>query len=288
MFTAAGVLASAFADHLAEGYREVFGDRHADHIPTLRAIARLAIERIAGSDALYHDAGHTMVVTQVGQAILRGRIMVEKVAPDDWLHFTIATLLHDIGYLRGACPGDDGGRYIIDAAGNTVEAPRGASDAFLAPWHIDRAKLFVRHRCAMVLPLDVDRLCRAIELTRFPVPEDGDHAEIVSEPGLVRAADLVGQLADPDHSRKLGALYHEFCETGTAQKLGYLSPADVAEHYPKFFWTKVEPFIGAALSHLERTVEGRLWVAQLYAHVFVEEHARSRPGPERGAGAGAD
>ena len=28
-----------------------------------------------------------------------------------------------------------------------VDAPRGASDAFLAPYHIERGKIFVRHRC---------------------------------------------------------------------------------------------------------------------------------------------
>ena len=31
--------------------------------------------------------------------------MVQAVSPRDWLHFTAATLLHDIGYLRGDLPG---------------------------------------------------------------------------------------------------------------------------------------------------------------------------------------
>jgi hypothetical protein len=50
----------------------------------------------------------------------------------------------------------------------------------------------------------------------------------------------------------------------------------------------VEPHIGPALRHLERTSDGRLWVAQLYAHVFVEEHVRHRLGTERGVGAGGE
>ena len=58
-------------------------------------------------------------------------------------------------------------------------------------------------------------------------------------------------------------------------------PADVAEHYPRFFWEKVEPYIGDALRHLSRTVEGKQWIANLYAHVFAEEHARWRLGPQR-------
>jgi hypothetical protein len=44
----------------------------------------------------------------------------------------------------------------------------------------------------------------------------------------------------------------------------------------------VEAYLGPALRHLERTADGRLWVAQLYAHVFVEEHLRHRLGAERG------
>ena len=66
-----------------------------------------------------------------------------------------------------------------------------------------------------------------------------------------------------------------------ASRLGYNSPADLADHYPKFFWSSVEPYVGPALKYLDRTIEGKRWVAQLYAHVFVEEHRRQRPGPQR-------
>ena len=73
------------------------------------------------------------------------------------------------------------------------------------------------------------------------MPKDNDHAETDTEAGLVRAADLIGQLADPFYPRKLNALYHEFAETGVAEQLGYHSPADVAEHYPRFFWERSSP-----------------------------------------------
>jgi hypothetical protein len=281
MFNPATVLATAFADHLVESYCAMYGEREPEYASIIRAMARLVIERISSSDALYHDAHHTMLVTLVGQEILRGRIITEEVKPVDWVHFTVATLCHDIGYLRGICPGDGKGRYVVDAQGATVEAPRGASDAFLAPWHIERGKLFVRHRGAQLTRLDAERVAHAIELTRFPIPCDSDHAATDTEPALVRAADLIGQLGDPDHPRKLNALYYEFCETGMNERFGYRSPADLAEQYPRFFWSKVEPYLGTALAHLERTVGGKQWIAQLYAHVFVEEHHRSRPGPER-------
>ena len=283
MFEPASVLAGAFADHLVEGYRAVYGKRPPDQGSVIRAMAQLAVERISSSDALYHDVQHTMMVTLVGQTILRGRIMVEEVTPEDWLHFTVATLCHDVGYLRGACPGDRDGRYVIDADGATIDAPRGASDAILAPNQNKRGKIFVHHHSKMINQLDPERIARAIELTRFPIPEGADYADTASEPALVRAADLIGQLGDPSHSRKLNALYWEFVEIGIAAQLGYRSPADLAEQYPRFFWSKVEPYLETALGHLERTVAGKQWIAQLYAHVFVEEHGLPRPGPERTA-----
>jgi hypothetical protein len=281
MFDPTTTLASAFGDHLAANYRAVYGETHPDHSTTLRTAARLVLERIASSDALYHDVEHTMNVTLVGQAILAGRFLEETVTAADWTHFTIATLAHDIGYLRGICPGDDEDRFVTDLAGSKVEAPRGASDAFLTPYHVERGKIFVRHRAAILPDIDGERLARAIELTRFPVPHDEDHQNTADEPGLIRAADLIGQLGDPLYPRKTGALYQEFVEIGVASRLGYNSPADLADHYPRFFWSSVEPYVGPALKHLDRTIEGKRWVAQLYAHVFVEEHRRQRPGPQR-------
>jgi len=279
----AHLIASALGDELVANYREMYGERHPPYVSILRGTARLVIERIASSDALYHDSHHTLMVTLVGQAILKGRLLVEEVRADDWLHFTIALLCHDLGYLRGICPGDTADSYVVNEQGDMVRAPRGASDAFLTPHHIERGKIFVRHRCAVIEALDAERITRAIELTRFPVPEDNDHAETDTEAGLLRAADLIGQLADPFYPRKLNALFHEFVETGVAKRLGYQSPADLAEHYPRFFWQKVAPYIDDALQHLQRTVEGKQWIANLYSHVFVEEHRRDRPGPQRGA-----
>jgi hypothetical protein len=283
MFNPAHLIAGALGDELGRTYDDMFGERHPEYASIARTAAKLVVERIANSDALYHDAHHTVMVTLVGQAIFKGRILVEPVRDDDWLHYTVALLCHDIGYLRGICPGDDQDVFVINEQGDTVRAPRGASDAFLTPYHVERGKIFVRHRCAQIEALEGDRIARAIELTRFPVPEDNDHAETDTEPGLVRAADLIGQLADLFYPRKLNALYHEFAETGVAQQLGYDTPADVAEHYPKFFWEKVEPYIADALRHLSRTVEGKQWIANLYAHVFAEEHERWRPGPQRGS-----
>ncbi len=281
MFNPVAITIDKFAEVLSANYCRIYAHTFPDFGPTIAAIARLAIERISGSDALYHDYMHTICVTEVGQEILRGRMMIERVRPLDWVHFTAATLLHDIGYLRGICPGDGDGHYIVDKEANTIKAPLGSTDAFLAPWHVERGKIFVRHRLSDIPHLDVERICRAIELTRFPVPEGDDHAETETEAGLVRAADLIGQLADQNYHRKQAALYYEFLETGLDTKLKCRNAGDLADTYPRFFWSKVEPYIGPALKHLERTIEGRQWIANLYAHVFIEEKMRHRLGPER-------
>ena len=46
-------------------------------------------------------------------------------------------------------------------------------------------------------------------------------------PGPVRAADLVGQIADINYLRKQAALFNEFRETGMSNKLKYNSVADL-------------------------------------------------------------
>src|SRR5215204_1933822 len=106
--------------------------------------------------------------------------------------------------------------------------------------------------------------------------------ETDTEAGLLRAADLIGQLADPFYPRKLNALFHEFEEIGCSARLGYTTPADVADQYPRFFWSKVEPFIADALGYLELTVDGRQWIANLYCNVFEMEHGRRSMGPHNG------
>jgi hypothetical protein len=117
--------------NLAETYRRIYGDQE-PHIPAgLDETARLVIERIASSDALYHDCEHTALVTLCVQDILRGRRIERVVTPLDWAHTILAALTHDIGYVRGICAGDTADHFVIDAAGNTVTPPRGASDAFL-------------------------------------------------------------------------------------------------------------------------------------------------------------
>jgi len=215
------------------------------------------------------------MVTLVGQEILRGKHTSEGgITPRDWLHFMISLLCHDIGYVRGVCRGDRNGRYVCSAKGDLVTIPNGATDASLTPYHVTRSKLFVRERFgkARLTQIDTKEIEANIEHTRFPVPEDEEHTSTADYPGLLRAADLIGQLADINYLRKTSALFAEFRETCANEKLGFKSPDDLRAAYPSFFWNAVKPYIGDALRYLRLTQEGKQWIANLYAHVFSEEH----------------
>ena len=106
MFNATTLLADALGRHHADAYRRIYGGEEPEFGRMLDSAAKLVIEWLANSDALYHNTNHTALVTLVGEAILRGRLLRQPVKPADWLHYMLALLTHDIGYVRGACPGD--------------------------------------------------------------------------------------------------------------------------------------------------------------------------------------
>ena len=283
MFNPVSVLAASFGDHLSTLYLEHFGGRRAEYAALIGGAAKLVLERIANSDALYHNAEHTMMVTLVGQQILRGRLLCSALGPEDWVHYTIALLVHDIGYVRGACAGDDAQSVVINEAGERVTPPRGASDGYLAEWHVERGMMYARSRFADSDYIEAERIAQAIACTRFPVPQHPSYTATDTEPALVRAADLIGQMGDPYYHRKINALYYEFAETGIARQLGYRTPLDLVDKYPDFFWTNVQPLIPDALRYLELTIEGKQWIASLYNNVFQADHRRSFFGPFPGS-----
>jgi hypothetical protein len=240
---------------------------------------RLALENIANSDALYHNVEHTVMVTLAGQAIIEGKHLLEGgVSPRDWVHCMIALLCHDIGYVRGICRDDKDGMIATGVGDETAEVPHGASDAVLAPYHVDRSKLFVRERfgkgmlMGMVAEIDAEVIASYIEITRFPVPDEDWYQDTKGYPGLVRAADYIGQLGDPNRPRKSPALFFEFEETGSNDELGYKRPGDLHDSYAKFYWDVVSPYIQEALRYLRVTQEGKHWISNLYANVFGAEH----------------
>ena len=281
MFNPSSIVIEAFVEQLVEQYVNMYGHNEADtHV--LVTNTRNALEIISNSDAPYHDANHTMMVTAVGMEILRGKILIEGgVSAKEWVHFVISLLNHDIGYVRGICRADRSGRYAINVEYDTIAPPPGSTDAFLTPYHVDRAKLYIQERFERDDDIDVEMIQNNIERTRFPVPTEEDAQESTDFPGLIRSADLIGQLADPQYMRKISALFAEFRETGQAAKMGYTTAADLRQGYPLFFWEVVTPFITEGIRFLRRTQEGQSWAANLYANVFTEEHEAPAYGPER-------
>lgn len=282
MFNPTAVVIDAFVEELRRAYIGTYTTLEPDYPGIIAYVGHMALELIANSDAPYHDLSHTICVSLLGQEVIKGKHLRQGgVSPRDWLHFIIALLCHDIGYVRGICKHDGGGRYVVNANAETIILPPGATDASLTPHHIERGKLFVRERFAKNRTIDVDVVCANIEYTRFPVPAENERKIESEYPALLRASDLIGQLADLNYMRKGPALFMEFAETGLNDQLGYKTAAELRAAYPKFFWTVVSPYIGEALTNLRMTQEGKQWVANLYAHVFAEEHQLPAMGAER-------
>lgn len=278
MFSPTSLTIDHFLGQLRTGYHRTYGRFKSDYGDIIAWAGSMALENIANSDALYHNVEHTIFVTLVGQEVLRGKHIREGgVSAEDWLHFMISLLCHDIGYVKGVCRQDrpEEKLYATGNNGTMVSLPFGATDAGLTPYHVDRAKLFIDDRFGGHKLIDAEIIKQNIELTRFPVPNDEDHADTVQYPGLVRGADLIGQLSDPRYLQKIPALFYEFEETGVNKTLNYRNPGDLRANYPSFFWNVVSPYIQPALRHLELTQEGKQVIANLYANVFRVEHEAS-------------
>ena len=288
MITMPGLVAQALGSFLSAETRDLFGASRgfgasqgalADFLPSA---AKLALECIGNSDALYHNIEHSMLVTLVGHDILIGRALRRSLTACDYANFILACLTHDIGYVRGVVHGDDA-CFVADLTGRTVRLPTGASDAALAPYHVDRSKLFVVERLDGIEGVDAARIARAIEYTRFPYVSSKTEEEddLRDEEGfLLRAADLIGQLGDPSYIRKANALFYEFEETGMNKTLGYDTPADIIYRYPQFYWTNVAPQVQEAISYLNVTSSGRQWIANLYSNLFRAEREVGLSGPQ--------
>jgi hypothetical protein len=276
MMTLPELAANALEEFLGSYMRRRFGSSQAlgEIVPSA---ARIALECIGNSDALYHNVEHTLLVTLAAHDIFRGRALHDNLTADDYAHVIIACLFHDIGYVRGLFGDDDEDGFLIDAKGGKLTLPRGSSDASLMPYHVDRSKLYVMRRIEGLAPLDRQRIANAIEGTRFP-PIEGQGYD--DEASIVRAADFIGQLGDPNYIRKANALYYEFEEVGINRQLGYDSPADIVNRYPQFYWSSVAPHIQTEIRYLNMTSSGRQWIASLYGNVFRAEREISLSGPQ--------
>jgi hypothetical protein len=114
--------------------------------------------------------------------------------------------------------------------------------------------------------LNADVIAAYIEVTRFPFTHD-DRSGTDPLAELVRSADLIGQLGDPNRSLKWQSLFKEFEEIGLNARLGYQRPEDLRNDNNLFYRKVVKPHIQKALRCLNRTAEGKDWIANLQANV---------------------
>ena len=177
LITVPELTAEALGSFLATDMIRRFGASHARLTELVPSVARLALECIGNSDALYHNVEHTMLVTLAGHEIMKGRALLVPTPPSDYAHLIVACLMHDIGYVRGILKGDGPDGYVIDANARKITLPRGSSDAALMHYHVDRSKLFVMDRIGASDLLDAARIARAIEFTRFPVEINANGGE---------------------------------------------------------------------------------------------------------------
>jgi hypothetical protein len=268
-----------FVEQLRTVYQRTYGDINSDFGRIVIWCGRLALENIANSDALYHDVDHTIMVSLAGQAIIEGKHLREGgITPRDWMHYMIAVLCHDIGYVKGVCKNDTHDMFATGVGDEMVYISPEGTDVALTPYHVDRSQMFVRERFGsgllqdMTNLLDADLIASYIEMTRFPSPPDEMHKDTKGLGGLVRAADFIGQLGDPDYLRKTPALFYEFHELGVNEKFGYKAPNDLRKGYASFYWNGVSMYIQDALQYLRLTEDGKQWVANMHSHVFDTEH----------------
>ena len=233
MFTIPELTANALGSHLAEHMHRRFGSTDAGLIERVESAARLAIDCIGNSDALYHNVEHTMLVTLVGYDILRGRQLLMETNASDFAHLIFACLFHDIGYVRGILKGDGADGYIVDAKGNKAEAVAEL---------VRRRAIAVSHRPVKAVR---DGSLRQDQRPRRHPRRERHRVHALSRQLMalttatakracwyalpISSASLVIRL----YLRKANALYYEFEEVGMNKQLGYTSPADLIDLYPK-------------------------------------------------------
>ncbi|MGB0564889.1 MAG: metal-dependent phosphohydrolase [Spirulinaceae cyanobacterium] len=256
--------------HLESEYQYRYSQQSPDYGSLIAPIAEQTLGAIARCDAPYHNLEHTIQVVLVGKEILQGKFLCgEAIAPEDWFNFIVALLCHDIGYLKDICPTDapTEHRFATGVEGVEITLPDTATGASLTPYHVDRGQQFVTEILAPAYPLlDVAMIQGAIERTRFPVPKDAISQQTHDLPGLARAADLIGQLADPTYLLKLPSLFQEFAETGANGVMGYTSPEQLRAGYPRFYWQGVSLYLKHGIRYLEVSQSGQAILANLYGN----------------------
>ena len=224
MFEPTRVLIDQVIAKLETDFRSAFGAAQRERAKGLTAVGHATLERIAACNALYHNLNHTILVTIVGNDILRGKLATGvEVTPAGWVDFVVSLLCHDIGFVRPLCRGDRDDALATGRDGGTFTLPVEATDASLV------------------------------------------------------GVDLLGQVSETWVRRRYAALFYEFEETGLNRQLGFSSPRDLRDDFPRFYSKVVVPYCSEALRLLEATADGRGWLANLHFHLADIESGLAGP-----------
>jgi hypothetical protein len=255
-------------------YIEIYPHDRLGYGVLLNNTAAFTLGVISQSNAAYHNLDHTVLATLTAQELLVGKCLEgEVISTEDWIHYLLALLCHDIGFIRGACRHDQLHvcNYSTGIDDQMVRFDCRHTDACLSPYHVDRSKRFVAEQFQNNPLLDIDRIQQFIEFTRFPVPQNIFCQDTVCYGGMTRAADLIGQLSDPNYLDKLPDLFAEFEETGFNQVVGYQNPDDMRRAYPGFYYNVVLPYIEPSFVYLVSHSQGQFILDQLHRNVQIAE-----------------
>lgn len=249
-----------FSQNLQQTYCLTYNQTNSDTGKFLAQVAQTLLQKILESDTPFHDWEHTILVTLTGQAILQGKQIQEgNVSSQDWLHLIFSLLCHDIGYVKGICQQDqpESCIYATGREHSRVLLSSHSTGASLTPYHVDRGKLFVEDYFRYYKCIDIATIQQHIERTRFPAPVSDSYSQTTDYPGLARAADLIGQLSDPQYLSKLPALFNEFAEAGINQILGYHHYQELKQNLPQYYQKLILRHIQPALNYLKLTTAGQ-------------------------------
>ena len=213
MITIPELVSQALGAFLTSETKSRFASSHAGLTELLPFAARLTLECIGNSDALYHNIEHSMLVTLAGHDILMGRALSRQTPPatmrtSSWRAWPTTS---------DTCAASS--REMTTSSCRGSQRPHGSPAARIIrcraralprrPLETVRLRAPRRRRRGRC-----DRIARAIEYTRFPYTSSSNDDLIEEEGLLLRAADLIGQLGDPNYLRKANALFYEFEEIG--------------------------------------------------------------------------
>ena len=75
-----------------------------------------------------------------GNRLWKQPIIVQSgVTPRDWMHYMIAVLCHDIGYVKGVLRNDTKNRFATGIGEEMVSIPPEGTDVALTPYHVNRS-----------------------------------------------------------------------------------------------------------------------------------------------------